>query len=163
MTRSRPTRRLTGRPRKLLRAAHVVASGSWVGLVVAMLVLGATALTSSNPAVARTTYQVMDRIGGAVIPPIAVATMLTGLILSLVTPWGLLRYWWVVTKTVLGLLVIVTGVTLTGAWIDQAQTQSLAAGPLATPLLATSTAHLAMLCFATVVSVDKPWGRIPRG
>ncbi|HEX2026389.1 MAG TPA: hypothetical protein VHF25_00145 [Nitriliruptorales bacterium] len=31
------------------------------------------------------------------------------------------------------------------------------------PLIAGSAAHLAMLAFATVISVDKPWGRTPRG
>lgn len=157
----RPTARLTGRPRKLLRAGHVIVSGGWLGLVVAMLVLGITAITAQEPGLPAATYGLMNRIGGNVIPPLAVATLLTGLTLSLTTPWGLVRYWWVVVKTVLGLVVIVTAVTLTTGWIEQAQSGSVATA--GGRLIAGSLAHLAMLGFATVISVDKPWGRTPRG
>lgn len=158
----RPRRRLTGRPRRLVRAAHVVTAGGWLGLVVTMLVLGITALTAATAMPPETIHRVMDLIGGTVIPPLAVATLLTGFALSLLTPWGLLRHWWVVVKTVLGIVVIVTAVTLTDAWLQHATTATTA-GPAGTWLVATSAAHLAMLTFATVISVDKPWGRTPRG
>lgn len=163
--RARPAarRRLTGRPRRLLRAVHVVAAGGWLGLVVAMLVLGITAATAQPGGLAHATYRSMDLIGGTVIPPLAVGTLVTGLSLSLLTPWGLVRHWWVATKAVLGLAVIVTAVSLTDSWLQQALETTSRADPPAVHLIATSVAHLAMLTFATVISVDKPWGRTPYG
>lgn len=161
--RGRRPPQLSGRPRRLLRAAHVAVSGGWLGLVVAMLVLGAGAAAGGDASLAGLTYTLMDRIGSAVIPPLAVATLLTGLVLSVTTPWGLLRHWWVVVKVVLGLAVIVTGVTMTGAWIQQASDTAGGAGRTSWLLVAGSVAHLLMLGFATVISVDKPWGRTPRG
>lgn len=160
-TRQPPGRRLVGRPRRLVRAAHVVAAGGWLGLVVTMLVLGIAALTAATDVPPETVYRVMDLVGGTVIPPLAVATLLTGLVLSLLTPWGLVRHWWVVVKTVLGLAVIVTAVSLTDAWLHQAITPT--GGSAGARLVVTSAVHLAMLTFATVISVDKPGGRTPRG
>lgn len=155
--------RLAGRPRRLLRAAHVAAAGAWLGLVVAMLTLGVTAQTTGTAGQAVPTYHLMARVGGAVIPPIAVATLATGLTLSLVTPWGLVRHWWVVVKGVLGLAVIVTAVTLTDAFIERAIASTGEDVQVGARLIGNSVAHLVMLTVATVVSVDKPWGRTPYG
>lgn len=162
-TPARPSRRLTGRPRRLLRAGHVVVAGGWFGLVVAMLVLGVTARTAASVELAASAYRLMARIGGAVIPPMAVATMLSGVVLSLVTPWGLVRHWWIVAKAVLGLVVIVTAVSLTDSWITQAVADASVVGAAGTRLVVASVVHLAMLAVATVISVDKPWGRTPVG
>lgn len=158
----RAPRRVTGRPRRLLRAAHVAVAGSWLGLVVAMLTLGITAQTQTVEQ-ANVTHHLMARLGGTVIPPLAVATLATGLALSLLTPWGIARHWWIVVKTGLGLAVIVSAVTLTDTWIDQALNQTTGIGSAGIRLIAASMAHLAMLAFATVISVDKPWGRTPYG
>lgn len=160
--RPRRRRRLTGRPRRLVRATHVVVAGGWLGLVVTMLVLGIAALPTDATTPPATLYTVMELIGGTVIPPLAVATLLTGLALSLLTPWGLVRHWWVVVKTMLGLTVIVTAISLTETWLQQAVTATTS-GTAGVRLVATSAAHLAMLTFATIISVDKPWGRTPRG
>lgn len=166
-TRRSPTRRggvrLAGRPRRLLRAAHVAVAGAWLGLVVAMLTLGVTAQTTGAAGQAVATYRLLARLGGAVIPPIAVATLATGLALSLLTPWGLVRHWWVVVKGVLGLAVIVTAVTLTDAFIERAIASTGADAQAGARLIGNSVAHLIMLAVATVVSVDKPWGRTPHG
>ena len=161
-TRPATRRRLVGRPRRLVRATHVAVAGGWLGLVAAMLVLGITAHTARSAGLSQATYRSMDLIGGTVIPPLAVATLVTGLALSLLTPWGIVRHWWVVTKVVLGLAVIVTAVSLTDSWLEQARATSgvAAAGRR---LVTTSVVHLAMLTFATVISVDKPWGRTPYG
>lgn len=153
--------RLTGRPRRLVRATHVVVAGGWVGLVVSMLVLGITASTATTGVPPETTYRVMHLLGGTATPPLAVATLLTGVALSLLTPWGLVRHWWIVVKTVLGLVVIVTAVTLTDAWLHQAITSSPAT--TGTRLVVTSGTHLVLLVLATVISVDKPWGRTRYG
>ena len=160
---------LSGRPRKFVRATHVAVSAGWLGLVVAMLTLGISAATASLPTFVLACYAMMERIGGAVIPFFAVATLLTGIVLSVATPWQLLQYWWIVVKLVLAVSVIVTSVALTGDWVQRAVAQAaeasrvgVNAGLPAWLVVAGSAVHLLFLWVATMISVDKPWGKIKR-
>lgn len=159
--------RLAGRPRRLLRAAHVIVSGAWLGLVVTMLVLGLSAAATSDATPAGAAYALMDLLGTVIIPAFAIATLVTGVVLSAVTPWGLLQHYWVVVKLAIAVAVIVTGARLTGAWVQQAASHTVSTAPGGTPatwlLVAGSTVHLVLLGLATVISVDKPWGKTRRG
>ncbi len=147
---------------------HIVFTGGWVGLVVGMCILGLSAAFGSDPGFALTCYEVMRRFGVA-IPIFALGSIFTGLVLSAVTPWGLVRYWWTITKAVLALATIVTAVMLGGSWREQAIVLLEAHFPAAPGssaawlLVGSSVAHLLMLAAATVISVDKPWGTTPRG
>ncbi|MGH8930620.1 MAG: DUF2269 domain-containing protein [Egibacteraceae bacterium] len=152
--------RLPARVRTFVRAAHVTAAAGWLGLVVAMVVLGVSAATTGEATLVAAAYGFMAQIGGTVIPGFAVATLLTGVVLSVATPWGLIRHYWVVVKIVLTIAVIVTGVRLTGRWVEQALAGG---GPAGWLLVAGSAVHLLMLGAATVISVDKPWGKTRRG
>ena len=143
-----------------MRAAHVIGSVGWVGLVVTMLVLGVAAAITDEAPLAAAGHSLMARVGTAIIPAFAIATLGTGIVLSVATPWGLFRHHWVVVKLVLGAAVIVTGIALTDRWIQQALIE---AGPARSLLVAGSAAHLLMLGAATVISVDKPWGKTRRG
>ncbi|MGH3778727.1 MAG: hypothetical protein ACRDRR_23820 [Pseudonocardiaceae bacterium] len=163
---------LSGRPRKFVRATHIAVSAGWLGLVVAMLTLGISAATAPSPTFALACYAMMERIGGAVIPVFAVATLLTGIVLSVATPWRLFQHWWVIVKLVLAVAVIATGVALTGDWVQQAVayaarapgSESGSTGRLAEWLVvAGSVVHLLFLWAATTISVDKPWGKTRRG
>ena len=150
--------RLATRPRTIVRAVHVLASVGWLGLVVVMLVLSAAALTTDDGTVMHFVYQLMDRIGSPVIPIFAVTTLVTGFALSVATPWGLLRHWWIVIKLVVSLAVIMTGAVLTGNWIQQAIDDPIA--PARWLLSSTAVVHLLMLASAMIISVNKPWGKI---
>ncbi len=152
--------RLPARVRTFVRAAHVTAAAGWLGLVVAMVVLAVSAATTGEATLVAAAYGFMARIGGAIIPGFAIATLLTGVVLSVATPWGLIRHYWVVVKIVLTIVVIVTGVRVTGRWLDQALAGG---GPAGWALVAGSAVHLLMLAAATVISVDKPWGKTRRG
>ncbi len=164
-------RQLSGRPRKLVRATHIAFSVGWLGLVVAMLTLGVTAATAADPGFAVACYAMMERLGGPVIPIFAVATLVTGIALSVATPWRLFDHWWVVVKLALALAVIVTGAALTGDWVQQAVAQASAPHAIdrftrgwpAWLLVGASVLHLVLLWAATIISVDKPWGRTGRG
>ncbi|MGH3964850.1 MAG: hypothetical protein ACRDRY_16615 [Pseudonocardiaceae bacterium] len=163
---------LSGRPRKLVRATHIAVSAGWLGLVVAMLTLGVSAATAPDSPFALACYAMMELIGGAVIPVFTVATLVTGIVLSVATPWRLLHHWWVIVKLVLAVAVIVTGVALTGDWVQQAVAHAASAPgagggstgrSAAWLVIAGSVAHLLFLWAATTISVDKPWGKTRRG
>lgn len=81
--------------RKLVLSAHLTFSVGWIGTVVAYLALGLTAANSSSAANVRGAWMAMELIGWFVIVPLAVASLLTGLVMALGTKWGLFRHYWV--------------------------------------------------------------------
>src|SRR6185503_21188940 len=70
----------------------------WLGSVVAYLALAIVGLTSHDAQTVRAAYLSMEVIGWFVIVPFSFATLATGLVESLGTPWGLFRHWWVLVE-----------------------------------------------------------------
>lgn len=87
--------------RKGMLTLHLVASVGWIGAVAAYLVLDLQVAASTEPATLRAGYLAMDLITTQAIVPLAVATLVTGLVMSLGTKWGLLRHYWVIVSLVL--------------------------------------------------------------
>lgn len=87
--------------RKATLTVHLTASVGWIGAVVAYLALVISAVTSRDLQTVRTAYLAMDVIDWSVIVPLALAALLTKLVMSLGTPWGLFRHYWVVISLVL--------------------------------------------------------------
>ena len=87
--------------RKFALTAHVVSSVGWLGAVAAYLALAIAALGSAEPQIVRAAYLAMEPIAWAALIPLALASLLTGVVQALVTKWGLLRHWWVVMKLAL--------------------------------------------------------------
>jgi hypothetical protein len=84
--------------RKLAFTAHVTSSVGWLGAVAAFLGLSIIGLTSAEAGTVRAVYLAMEATGWYVLIPLSLASLLTGLIQSLGTRWGLLRHYWVFAK-----------------------------------------------------------------
>lgn len=84
--------------RKLALTAHVTFSMGWLGAVAAFLVLAIAGLLGPGEQPVRAAYQAMDLIGWKLIVPLCFASLLTGVVQALGTPWGLLRHYWVLMK-----------------------------------------------------------------
>ena len=84
--------------RRLALTAHVVASVGWIGAVAAFLALTLAELTSQSVVMARGAFLALDVIAWFIIAPLALASLLTGLILALFTKWGLFRHYWILAK-----------------------------------------------------------------
>jgi len=97
---------MTRNVRKLALVAHVVTSVGWIGAIAAFLVLALGGLNSQDAALVRASYAAMEVIAWWILLPLAVASLVTGLIMSFGTKWGLLRHYWVVTKLVLTLIAV---------------------------------------------------------
>jgi hypothetical protein len=95
---------VTGQTRKLALTAHVASSVGWFGAVAAFLVLALAGLTRDDPAVARGICVAMNLLTWWAIVPLCVATLITGVVQSLGTPWGLVRHYWILVKLVLTLV-----------------------------------------------------------
>jgi hypothetical protein len=103
---------------KLLLAAHIIVSGGWLGIAFAKLVLAVAAATAGALDVSDALYVSMEVVNVA-FPPAAIGTIVTGVLLSLGTKWGLLQHYWVATKLALAVGVIVTGIALVDRLIRQ--------------------------------------------
>jgi Predicted integral membrane protein (DUF2269) len=89
------------RLRKFTLTLHVTSSVGLLGAIAAFLALAVTALTSQNAQMMRAAYPAMQLIARFVVVPLGFASLLTGLIQSLGTPWGLFRHYWVLVKLLL--------------------------------------------------------------
>jgi hypothetical protein len=137
-----------------LLTAHIIVSVGWLGAALAKLLLALVAVTTNAPEGSLNLYVAMEALNIG-FPPLAISTVVTGVLLSLGTRWGLLEHYWVVTKLVLTVGVITTAVQLDGRFAEHVIAGS---GP-PTLLLALVVAHLLMLGSATALSVYKPWGK----
>ena len=158
---------MTPRLRKAALTAHVVCSVGWLGAIVAFLALAVTGLTSDDARLVRAVHLAAEPLTWFVIVPLALASLLTGIVQSLGTKWGLFRHYWVLFK-------LVINVVATAVLLLYTQTVGLFAGLAADPttgldLLRAPTfalhsgAALMLLLGATVLAVFKPAGITPYG
>ncbi|MCY9666404.1 hypothetical protein M5X11_15785 [Paenibacillus alginolyticus] len=76
--------------RKFALTVHVTSSVGWLGAVAVFLVLAIAGLTSTDAQLVRAVYLAMELTTRFVIVPMCLASLLTGLISSLGTEWGLI-------------------------------------------------------------------------
>src|ERR671911_2230825 len=98
------------RLRKFALAAHIALSVGWIGAVTGYIALDVAAAASRNAERLRACYLAMELITWYVIVPLALASLLSGLVMSLGTNWGLFRHYWVLISlllTIIATLVLV--------------------------------------------------------
>lgn len=149
---------------------HVSVSVGWLGAVAAFLALAVTALRSDDPDLVLGAYLAMDVTGWWVLVPLSVACLLTGVVQSLGTHWGLLRHYWVlatlvinVTATVVLVLFMETLDELTGELRAPGLTDAAVLELRDPSPVAHAAAALLVLLLATGFSVLKPRGRTRYG
>ena len=96
--------------RRFTFTTHITSSIGWVGAAMAFLALAVIGVTSEDERTVRGAYLVMAPAAWFVLVPLAHASLLSGIALSLGTPWGLFRHYWVVVK--LGITVFATVILL---------------------------------------------------
>lgn len=145
------------RARKLALVAHVGASVGWIGAIVASLVLGIAGL-AGDLSLTRAAYLALQVIGWYALVPCSVLSLLTGLIQSLGTHWGLLRHYWVVAKLLMNLFataVLLLYMQTLDALASMTSRDEMVGNP--SPVVHAAGA-LALLVAALVLSVFKPRG-----
>jgi hypothetical protein len=149
--------------RKLSLTAHVISSVGWMGAVACFLALAIAGLTGQEDHAVRGAYVAMKVTTWAVIVPLCFASLVTGVIESLATPWGLIRHYWVVAKlvlTCLATLVLLVHTQPIGLLAHAAAYATLGADlrSVRVQLLADAAAALFVLLMATVLAIYKPRG-----
>ena len=149
--------------RRFALAAHVVSSVGWLGAVACVLALAVAGLASEDAQTVRAVYPAMEVAAWYVLLPLALASLLTGVVQGLGTKWGLFRHYWVVIKLGINLLatvVLLLYLETLGSLADAAATSSgadLSGVRSASPVLHAGAALL-LLVVATVLAVYKPRG-----
>jgi hypothetical protein len=95
------------RLRKFALAGHLTFSVGWIGAVTGYIALDFAAATSQDAQTLRAAYLAMELIARYVIVPLALASLLTGLVMSLGTKWGLFRHYWVLISLLLTIIATV--------------------------------------------------------
>jgi hypothetical protein len=155
--------------RKVALTAHVISSVGWLGAVAAFLALALAGLFSQNAVTVQAAYLAMELTTRFIIVPFAFVSLLTGVISSLFTRWGLFRYYWVLLKLVITILAtlillvhtqpieLLAGVAAKTAVVSASlQSQRLL-------MVVASGVALVVLIVLTALSVYKPTGMTPYG
>ncbi len=154
------------RLRKFALAAHLTFSVGWIGTVFAYLALGVAAVTSQDTQTVRAAWIAMELTGWYVIVPLALASLLTGLVMALGSKWGLFRHYWVLFSLVLTIFAVVVlllhmpDVSVLADVAQEAEGASLdgLGGDLFHPGLG-----LVVLLVILMLNVYKPRGMTPYG
>lgn len=132
---------LPRRVRQIWMILHVVCSVGWLGVLVASLAL-CLAASGADPTRAVALNTAVATLSDVFVLPGTLLVLLTGVILGIGTKWGLVRFYWVLGKLVIALVLLVVA----NVGFDET-----AAGYGLLTLLTS---------LATVLSILKPWGRV---
>ena len=152
------------RLRKFALTAHVTSSVGWLGAVAGFLALAVAGLTSRDAQTVRSVYLVMDLTAWYVIVPLCLASLLTGLVSSLSTAWGLFRHYWVLLKILitipssLMLLVHMQPISYMAGVAANTPFSIVDLHGLKIQLVIEAAAAVLVLLVATALSVYKPKG-----
>jgi hypothetical protein len=155
---------MTPRLRKVTLTAHVTCSVGWLGADAGVLALAVVGLTSEDAQTVRGAYLAMGSIAWFVILPLSLMALLTGVVQSFGTKWGLFRHYWVLIKFVLTIFAI--GVLLLHVGSISTLSDAAAEGTLSsahvrglrTEIMIAAGAGLVVLLINTTLGVSKPRG-----
>jgi hypothetical protein len=157
--------------RKAVMVLHAICGIGWMGVDIAVFVLLMTARTTNDPALAISGFNAIRMIVPIAVPPLSLGILVTGLMLGLGTRWGLLRYWWVLIKLILSLIMTVlvfvslvpgvTSIAVLSATNLSANAVRASLGSLPNQLMFPPIVSFLMLGVAAVLSIFRPWRRTP--
>lgn len=156
--------------RKFALTLHVTASVGWIGGVMAYLALVIAAMTTQEDQTLRAVWIAMNLIGWFAIVPLSLVALLTGIIMSLGTKWGLFQHYWVVISLALTLFATVIliqhmqSVSVFAGVADDMNSANIGTlrGGLQSELLHAGIGLLILLVIQ-VLNVYKPRGLTPYG
>ena len=160
---------MTPRLRKFALTAHITLSVGWLGAVAVFLIHTIIGLTSEQSLLVRSAYLAMELSVWAVIILTCFGSLLTGIVQSLGTHWGLFKHYRIVVKL---LLTVVITIFLLLHLEPLAYIARIASEKILSAIdhrgvriqLAVAAAGALLVVLATIaISVYKPWGKIPYG
>ena len=156
-----PSKTTSLHSRKLLLSLHIISTVSVLGTELVLLTLGIASLSGADP---RTIYPAAHLVSLWLAAPLALLSLGSGVLLGLLTPWGLFRFWWVTIK-----LVITAGLTLVVLFVIVPRLSTVAASVSASgtlpigerlPLVIAPLLASVLLVLNVFLAIFKPGGRL---
>jgi hypothetical protein len=160
---------MSARLRKLTLTTHVAASVGWFGALAVFLAHAAFSLISDDAQIVRAMDLAMGLTAWFVILPFCIASLITGLVQALGTPWGLFRHYWVLAKLLLTVLATIVLLLKLGPirYLADAAAQTAASNVdligLRTSIMVHAVGGLLILLATATLAVYKPLGMTPYG
>lgn len=145
--------------RRLILTTHITTSVGWLGAVIAYLALDIVATAGQDVSSVRAAFFGMEVVIVYVIVPLALVSVLIGIVNALSAPWGLFQHYWVVVKLVLTLFAMTILLLEVQNVRYMAEVAATGADPRDLPgSLPHSIGGLIVLLVTTILSVFKPQG-----
>lgn len=152
--------RMPPRVRQAMLAVHVAASVGWLGAIAAYIALNVPVIAGADEQLVRAAHLMMRPVAWYAVVPLALTSLVTGIVQALGTPWGLFRHYWVLISLVM--TAFATAILLlhlgdVDALAARAADPSTDAGSLKGDLFH-SVGGLAVLLVPLVLNLYKPRG-----
>lgn len=152
--------------RKFILTSHIIFSVGWLGAVVVFIVFAITGFTTMDNQLSRSSLVAMELSAWLVIVPFCLTSLFTGIVQALFTKWGLLRYYWVIIKlflTIVMTILLLLHMQPISDLANAAKSPSFNNAQYSTNLIsiiAKAGAAILALVITTTLSIYKPWGKI---
>ncbi|WP_159886896.1 hypothetical protein [Paenibacillus puerhi] len=151
--------------RKLVLTIHVITTMGWLGSAAAYIPIAVYLLNNQDADMIRSAIQIMSLVANFIVVPVAFASLLTGVALSLGTKWGLFRHYWILFKllfTVIAVFMLVAYILELNHAASIASKSTWSSTELSMLKDSIHIVHpsggLLIVLVATVLSVYKPKG-----
>lgn len=160
------SRTISPRLRKAVLTAHVAISVGWLGLVTGMFAMSVAGATTHDAELQAAMYRTMSMLDEIFLGMTSMFALISGIVVSAGTKWGLLRRTWVATKFFLTMCVMVLGFSVIHQLILKANTLVDEKAPVrggeldgvGWAMSGAALVALLSLVLMTAVSTYKPWG-----
>lgn len=164
--------RLNQKKKQLIVALHVIAAASWIGGTMGLILLLIYLKSAANGEQIAYTLSSMEVIDDNLLKYPALLTLLTGVLLSIWTQWGLVKHYWVAIKLVLTVATIMMGILFLDNWTASlgemiedmgfAALQSRQFQTTWSSIVVMASFNLASLLFMVFITYFKPFGKIKK-
>ncbi|MBL8552216.1 MAG: hypothetical protein JNJ73_19665 [Hyphomonadaceae bacterium] len=154
--------------RRVLLMAHIALSVSWIGAVGAFLALAILGQRSTDAVTVTSAYVAMNAISLFVVIPLSLCALISGMAMALLSPWGLIKHYWVLSKLTLTLLAAgmlmlhqFSAVAAAAQHVRASADALPSAGRLGLQLIVDGSLAIATLLAVVAMAVFKPRGMTP--
>jgi hypothetical protein len=152
--------------RKWLLVIHISLASVMVGISVGILILTLIILKTQDHEIINMAYTSMNILAKGPLRTATIVAISSGVLLAVLTRWGLYRYYWIIAKQLLSIIVIGIGLfgiynwTLEGVSIAQGGASDISSVLAVNnkQLLTGAIFQMISLFSIYAISVFKPWG-----
>lgn len=141
---------------KMILTMHIIFSVALLGDSAGYLAIAISASNITDTMIAKVPYNILHMLAFVFGVPLSFAALVTGLLLSFSTKWGVFRYSWVTAKLLLIISVILVGALVLKGGMDA---MIVGNGGARIQLIIGSAYDVLALITASILSVFKPGKR----